>query len=392
MTVRAGRDRHSAPAYEGVPLPAAHAPGDERAVAAGRRTGDFHPQHAPEQSSDARFFQRTMLVVGLVILTSLIVAMIWFASSVFLLLFGSILLAVLLRAPTNWLTGNTPISERLALTLSMALLGGLLALLLYIFAVPLTNQFAQLIDTLPHAMAGLRHWANHYSWMRPLRPVVAELGRFRLDVKMLGQAGGLISGAFDSLVGLVVILFIGCYLAAQPRLYQRGFMRLLPPRIKMRAADVLDEIGNVLRWWLIGRLITMAVVGLVAGVGLWWLQIPLAFTLGLVSGFLEFIPYFGPILSAVPPLLIAFNVDPSHAFYVLLLYIAIQSAEGYLLSPLIDQRTVALPPALVIFSTLLLGALAGPLGVILASPLTAAGIVAVKLLYVEDVVEQSAMT
>jgi predicted PurR-regulated permease PerM len=77
------------------------------------------------------------------------------------------------------------------------------------------------------------------------------------------------------------------------------------------------------------------------------------------------------------------------AFYVLLLYVAIQTAENYLLSPLIEQRTVALPPALVIFSTLLLAALAGPLGVVLASPLTAVCIVAVKLLYIEDVVEQS---
>ena len=165
-------------------------------------------------------------------------------------------------------------------------------------------------------------------------------------------------------------------------------MHLLPRKGRPRAYEVLDEIGSVLRRWLVGRMITMVAVGTAASIGLWALDVPLAFTLGILTGLLEFIAYIGPVLAAVPALLIAFNLDPLLAFYVLLLYVAIQTAENYLLTPLIEQRAVALPPALVIFTTLLLGVLAGPLGVILASPLTATGIVAVKLLYVEDVVEQ----
>jgi predicted PurR-regulated permease PerM len=116
----------------------------------------------------------------------------------------------------------------------------------------------------------------------------------------------MISSTFQGLAGLVVILFIGVYLAAQPRLYQRGLMHLLPTKARPRAREVLDEIGTVLRRWLLGRLITMTVIGVAAGIGLWWLNIPLAFTLGVMSGLLEFIPYLGPVLAAIPALLIAF--------------------------------------------------------------------------------------
>lgn len=346
------------------------------------------PTPAAQRFSDSQFFRRSILVVSLVVVASLVLALIWFASEVFLLLFAAIMLAVLLRAPVNWLVRRTQMPENAALGLSILAFGAVLGLLVYLFAVPMAEQVTQLFDTLPHAMARLRKWMWHYSWAKPFQPLVAELGRLRVDTQMLGRATGFISYTIEGLAGVLVMLFIGVYLAAQPRLYQRGFMHLLPRKARSRAGDVLDEIGYVLRWWLFGRMITMTVVGVAAGIGLWWLDIPLAFTLGVLSGLLEFIPYLGPILSAVPALLVSFNVGPTDAFYVLLLYVVIQSAENYLLSPLIEQRTVSLPPALVLFSTLLLAALSGPLGVILASPLTAACIVAVKLLYVENVVEQ----
>lgn len=340
--------------------------------------------------SDSQFFRRTLLVASLVVVTGLILSVIWYANDVFLLLFGGVLLAVLLRAPTNWLTRYTPLREKFALTLSIAGFGALLALLVYLFAVPMAEQVGQMIETLPQALARMRQWMRQYQWAEPLQPVIYELSRMRIDIQTIGRASWLISSTMAALGGVLVMLFIGIYLAAQPRLYQRGFMHLLPRRRRARAYEVLDEIGNVLRAWLLGRLVTMSMVGLAAGLGLWWLGVPLAFTLGVLSGMLEFVPYAGPIMAAVPPLLIAFNLDPMLAIYVGLLYTAIQTAENYLLTPLVEQRAVALPPALVIFMTILLAALAGPLGVVFASPLTATSIVAVRLLYVEDVVENPA--
>lgn len=346
------------------------------------------PLGTPEQFSDTQFFRRTLFVSAMTIATALVLALIWYASDVFLLMFAGILFAVLLRTPANWLARRTLLSQNVALALSVLALAAVLGLLIYLFAAPLAEQVGQLTETLPRAAVRMRQWVRQYRWGAALQPLIQELTRMKLDFQTLGQARGVISSTFAGLGGLVVALFLGVYLAAQPRLYQHGFLHLLPKRMRPRASNVLNEIGNVLRWWLVGRLIIMTVIGVVAGIGLWWLDVPLALTLGVLSGLLEFIPYLGPILSAVPALLIAFNLDPAKAFYVLLLYAVIQSAEGYLLSPLVEQRTVSLPPALVIFSTLLLAALAGLPGVMLASPLTAACIVAIKLLYVENVVEQ----
>lgn len=362
-----------------------------RTTASGDTQGDgrYMPE-ASSELSDTQFFRRTVLVVSLIIFTGTVLTLIWYASDVFLVLFAGILLAVILRAPTNWLVEHTRAKEGLALSLSVLALLAFLMLLVYMFAVPLAEQIGQLMDTLPQALARTRQWMQQYEWAKPFQPLLIELSRMRLDFQLLGRAGSFITSTVSALGGLIVVLFIGVYLAAQPRLYQRGVMHLLPRKGRPRAYEVMDEIAQVLRWWLVGRMITMAVVGFAAGIGLWWLEVPLALTLGVLSGLLEFVPYIGPILAAVPPLLIAFNIDPQLAFYVLLLYVAIQTAENYLLTPLIEQRAVSLPPALVIFTTLLLAALSGPLGVMLASPLTAAGIVAVKLLYVEDVVEQPA--
>lgn len=346
------------------------------------------PFATPQELSDARFLRRTVLVVSLILFTGLMLTLIWYASDVFLVMFAGILLAVVLRAPTNWLESRMGVRTNVALGLSIGTLFCLLGLLVYMFAAPMAEQVGQLIDTLPRSLAQLRKLLRQYEWAKPLQPLIAEVSRMRLDFNLLGRASGLITSTMSALGGVVVALFLGIYLAAQPRLYQRGFMHLVPRRARPRAYEVLDEIGDVLRRWLVGRLLTMTVVGVAATIGLRLLDVPLAFTLGMLTGLLEFVAYAGPILAAMPALLIALNIDPQLAVYVLLLYIAIQTCENYLLTPLIEQRAVSLPPALVIFSTLLLGVLAGPLGVVLASPLTAAGMVAVKLLYVEDVVEQ----
>ncbi|WP_420477292.1 AI-2E family transporter [Noviherbaspirillum sp. ST9] len=370
--------------------PAATAPeasrGDRRIIP-DRRAG-YRVQAESQDFTDSQFVRRTLLVVSLVIFTGLMLTAIWYASDVFLVLFAGILIAVLLRAPTNWLVDRAKFKESLALTVSIVALAVFIFVLVYVFAVPMAEQVADLLDELPRSMARMRQWMRQHEWAKPLQPMIAELSRMRFDFHMLGRAQGLISSTFSALGGAAVALFIGIYLAAQPRLYQRGMMHLLPRKGRPRAYEVMDEIAGVLRAWLVGRLVTMTVVGVAAGIGLWWLGVPLAFTLGVLTGVLEFIPYIGPILAAAAPLLIAFNIDTQLAMYVLALYVGIQTAENYLLTPLVEQRAVSLPPALVIFGTLLLAALAGPLGVVLASPLIAAGMVAVKLLYVEDVVEQ----
>ncbi|HEY4542273.1 MAG TPA: AI-2E family transporter, partial [Noviherbaspirillum sp.] len=149
-----------------------------------------HPAPVPVQEafSDSQFFRRTLLVAVVTVLTGVLLTLVWFAGDIFLLLFGGMLFAVLLRAPTNWLSSHTRLSDGAALTISIVTIVGTLIGLLYIFAVPLAGQLGKLIETLPQAMVRLREWLGEYNWARPLEPVVAELARVRVDRLTLGRA------------------------------------------------------------------------------------------------------------------------------------------------------------------------------------------------------------
>ena len=130
--------------------------------------------------------------------------------------------------------------------------------------------------------------------------------------------------------------------------------------------------------------IAMVVVGLLTGFGLWALGMPSAFTLGLLAGVLEFIPFAGPILAMIPAVLLALAVSPDLAVWVLLLYLAVQQFEGNVLTPVVQQFAVDLPGVVLLFSLITFGLIFGTLGVILAAPLAVISYVLVKRLYVVE--------
>jgi predicted PurR-regulated permease PerM len=191
--------------------------------------------------------------------------------------------------------------------------------------------------------------------------------------------------ALGALVNAAIVLSVGLCLAADPRLYKSGLLRLLPPERRPRAREVLTQLGSTLRRWLVGRLVLMFVNAALTWAGLSLLGVPLALTLGLLAGLLNFVPNVGPVIAGVPAVLIALTESPQQAMYVLLLYVALQSVDSYIFTPLVQKRTVELPPALTITAQVLLGVLLGTFGVVFATPLMAAALVLVRMLYVEDV-------
>jgi predicted PurR-regulated permease PerM len=135
---------------------------------------------------------------------------------------------------------------------------------------------------------------------------------------------------------------------------------------------------------MLGQLIPMTFLGLACMLGLWILRVPLAFTLGLFTGVMIFIPYLGALLSEIPAVLVAFERGPSTVIWVIVLYLGVHVMEGYILTPLVQKRIVRLPPILTITSQFLLWTLTGLLGVAIATPLAAAGLVLVKMLYLDE--------
>jgi predicted PurR-regulated permease PerM len=186
--------------------------------------------------------------------------------------------------------------------------------------------------------------------------------------------------------GIILIIFIAIYIAADPGTYHRGMMHLFPHKMRTRAGEVLSAIATVLRKWLVTQLIAMAVIGTVTTIGLLILDVKAAFALGLIAGLMEFIPTIGPIISAVPAIAMAFLDSPEKALAVAALYMGIQFLENHLLIPMLMKGGVDVPPVLTILSQALFTLLFGFLGLMVAVPALAATMVAVKMLYVERVV------
>jgi predicted PurR-regulated permease PerM len=207
--------------------------------------------------------------------------------------------------------------------------------------------------------------------------------------KATGQVAGHITSLFGSVFRagayLAVLLFAAVYLAAQPQRYRHGVLRLVSPQRRKRIDEVLDLIGATLRRWLVGQSITMAVVGTSTALGLWGLGIEAPVALGLVAGMFAFIPYVGPVLASAPGILMAATQGPVPALYAAALYGGVHFVEGNVITPLVQAEAVELPPVMTLFATLVFGVLLGPVGVLLAAPLTVVLLVAVNALYLEDV-------
>src|SRR5687767_756442 len=195
-----------------------------------------------------------------------------------------------------------------------------------------------------------------------------------------------LSSTFAVFAGIILIVFLAIYIAAEPDVYHGGLMHLFPHHARKRAGEVLSAMATVLRRWLVTQLIAMITIGTITTGVLLALDVKAAFALGALAGLLEFVPTIGPILSAIPAVAMAFLDSPDKALAVALAYGAIQFIENHLLIPLLMKGGVNIPPALTVVSQALMAMLFGFLGLMVAVPLLAAIMVPVKMLYVEGVV------
>lgn len=347
----------------------------------------------PHSEVEGSFRRRVWTVAAVAVAIFVGLFVLWETSNIVLVLFAGVLLAIFLHGIARWIGRRTALSYRSALLLTLVAIALIIGLVGWFVAPAIAEQASQLGPELRNALDIVQHRLGELPFGQPLT------GDTNLIDRLLGLAGnvaGRVSGVFSSTFGfitnLVVLLFVGLYVAYEPQLYVDGLLKLIPLHRRRRARDVIREIHAGLRWWLVGRLAMMAIIGVLTTVGLLLLGIPLPLALGLLAALLAFIPYFGPLLSLIPAVLLAFTISPSQALYVFLLYIGIQVSESYFLTPMMEKRVVSLPPVLLIGSQLILGTLLGFWGLLLAPALMVAGRIVVKKLYVEDVLGDHAVT
>lgn len=349
------------------------------------------PPSPTPPGSERSFLHRVVLAYGIGMLFILVLAALWYGAEVLLLLFACALFAILLYELSRRMARYLPMRRGVALTIIALVLAALMGAGGWALAPQIAEQAAELGSVVPDAIERLRTAVAQNAFLRSILADLPSAEQIRKQLTaMVPNAGLVFTGVFGALGNAVIILCVGLYFAAQPTLYIDGFIKLIPPPRRARAREVLDVIGDTLARWLVGKAVSMIVVGIATAAGLWALGVPLALVLGLIAGLLDFIPYIGPLMAGVPAVLIAFSHSPELGLYTVLLFLGIQLAEGYLLSPLIEARSVSLPPALTIAMQMLFGALFGLAGIALATPLAATLSVLVAMLYVEDVLGDQA--
>lgn len=333
------------------------------------------------------FVRRVLFLVGMGVV--LLVA--WQLIDVFLLVFGAILIAVLLRGVGEPIHRFTPLNEGLSLLAGGLLIIALLTGAFWMFGSVVSGQVEDLVAALPKSPEELQAQIATLPMadevMRQLRSL--DLGQSAREAagpiqSILSRVGGYAMTIAGIVTNLVVVIFAGIYLAISPRKSRDGLLSLVPqgPREPMRHA--MNVSGVVLRRWLMGQFASMAIVGVLTGVGVALIGLPSPVALGLFAALAAFVPVVGPVVSVIPAILLALQEGPTMVLWAIAVYVIVQQVESNLTYPLIQRKAVDLPPALTLFAVLGFGVLFGPLGVIFAAPLMVVLFVMTKILYIRN--------
>ena len=347
------------------------------------------------------FIRRTLFVLGLLVLAALLIYFISAGTKVFLLTFVGILLSVFLYSVAE----AVPLSQATAVPLTILLILGGLTGLGWWFGPQLSEQLQGLARELPTSVGALEERLGESELGRALleRLPVLEGESEGSPAEQGGSAGEAVSmatglvGRFTSLIGalasilgdLFYVILMSAFFATGAQTYAGGVVRLFPKAQRDRAREVLRELFKTLQGWLLGQFVAMVTIGTIVGLGLWFLGVPFALGLAFIAFVFEFIPTIGPWLAGVPAVLMALSQGPTTALWVIGLFFLVELLEGNVILPLIQRRTVDLPPALTLFAIFLLGSLFGLVGVLVAAPLAALTLVLVKMLYLRDALGDS---
>lgn len=315
-----------------------------------------------------------------------ILSLAWMAvtlSRFFLLVFASVVLAAVFDAITRRICRWTGMGRSWGLTLAIVLFLGVFVGAFALFGAQIASEIDTIRATLPTAIEGVRGFMERYTPGTSMEELT-QVGSQDIS-NMMAQAGGFVVAAGNGLADFVLVLVAAIFLAADPGVYRRGFLLLMPARAEPVAAQALDDASQGLRGWMVGQAVSSLVVAVLSAAGLWFLGVPAAGGLGTIAGMLDIIPMVGPIIAGVPAVLLAFTVSPITALWTIGLFLAVQQLQGNFLQPMIQKHAVDIPPALLLFAVLAFGLLFGFLGVLLAAPLTIVAFVFVQRIYVRTI-------
>lgn len=329
----------------------------------GRKPEQPGPSDSRSLATD-RELHKAAIWLGLAVALALVVLLI----QPLLLVAAALVLASMLDGGTRLLGRVLPIGRGWRLLITCLAVAAFLSWTVYFAGSQIAGQFEALRTVVEAQLARLFDWAS----ARGLLPktgggqaIANELmGSFDRLTSWVGSALGAISS-------IAMIIVLGLFIAAEPRLYERGLAWLLPIERRADFYATSARMGFTMRRLMFGRLIGMAVEGFGTGIALSLAGVPMAALLGLLTGLLAFLPNIGSIISGVLIILVGFSAGFDTGIWAIIIYVAVQVIDGNIIVPWVARRSVDLAPALVLGAQLLFGTLFGILGLALADPIIA---------------------
>jgi predicted PurR-regulated permease PerM len=328
--------------------------------------------------------------VGIVIVAAVVLVGVA-ASNVLVLVFVAVILASGLQPVIAWIRGHVPIGRGSAiLVVYGAFLAGVIGIA-FVIVPAASGQLERIVTSLPPFFERARGWAQslHPAGLAASVTAVVDAAtqatRLPDGAPPAGQVvavGLTVAQAIMSILTLLTVVFF--WLTEHARL-QRYTLAFVPKERRKRARDIWNTAETRLGMWVRGQLILMGSIGLGTGVAYTLLGVPGAVLLGLIAALAEGIPIVGPLLGAIPAVLVAATVSPQLALAVAGVYVVLQFIEGNILVPLVMKNTTGISPFLVILSILIGGAAGGFAGALLAVPIAAAGEVLIAGLQAREV-------
>ena len=340
-------------------------------------------KNTKDSFSISSFSKKVIKATAIVLIMLLLTYLILKGFKVLLLVLAGILFATFFRAIAETLQSKLPINMGFSLALTVFLFVSVCGLTLAALYPRISEQLEVLQTELPKATIQIEDQLNQTTignWITQQLDIYKD--RYQKDSEKVTL---FFSSFFGGLADIYIIFFLGIFFTFQPNVYKNGIVLLFPKPKRDRANQVLLTIGYTLKRWMLGKFLSMTVVGILTFIGLAILDIPLALTLGLFAAIITFIPNFGPLISLIPAFLLACTISTEMGIYVCILYGGIQAVESNLITPFIQRKMISLPLAMILIAQVVLGIFTGILGLILAVPVVAIVTVLVKMVYIEDI-------
>jgi predicted PurR-regulated permease PerM len=317
-------------------------------------------------------------------------------AQVLILLFIGVLISLYLRAVAGWFERRWRFPERLAFTTSLLLsLAGVVAIF-WILVPPVIEQTQALVKVLPNYITGwegsIERAVNRVPALREFWPpgehkiLIAVYNEFSSTFASLPTR---VLSVVEGAISLFSIAVIAIYLSLHPALYREWLIALFPPIHRDLVRDLLGDLGDTLRSYIVGQLLVMAFLAALTAMFLYFLNVPFAQTFGIFTGLVAIIPFFGTLLSTTLPALFVLDGPNGgvRAMLVLGVGVVVHLIEGNIVSPYAMSKKVDLPPVLTIMSVLIMGQLLGGIGLVVALPTLAMVMVIVRRILITRIYE-----